>query len=505
VGAPVPSSDSLLLGLDIGTLGVKGVIVRRDGRVLARGRREHSISHPQPGRAEHDPERDWWEDGVAVIRALLAAAGADPRHIAAAGVCGLTPCLALTAADGRAVRAAILYNDNRALDQLAALNAGLGLSLTGQAITPKWRWLAEHEPDALARARVILSSHGYFIRRLTGQPALDYDTASIMGGIFDVARKTWDTAACERMGLEPRLLPPLYPATGFVGEVTAEAAALTGLAEGTRVIAGTGDTFPTLVGCGAVDPGDAMISFGTTGLLTLTVKPLASAAAGPHFTDAGERVPAGGAVLWAANVLACGELLAWYREAFGRAVVPRGVELPDFATLDAAAAGIAPGAGGLVVLPHLLGRRSPEPAPHARGVIFGLAPEHTAAHVYRGLLEAFAYAVRQGLEPVRGQVRRVAATAGGAASPLWRQIMADVLELPLEYHPQAAGSLGIAFLAGYAAGLLPDFAALKDQWLVDNEIVAPNAEAATVYRRAYATYLALEEALAPVFASAGHE
>jgi xylulokinase len=243
-----------------------------------------------------------------------------------------------------------------------------------------------------------------------------------------------------------------------------------------------------------------MISFGTTGLLTLTVRPLVEAARGPHFTDA-----AGGAVLWAANVLACGKLLAWYREEFGPAVFRGAAGVPDFASLDAAAATVPPGAGGLVVLPHLMGRRAPVPEPHARAVIFGLSPEHGPAHVYRALLESFAYAVRQGLDPVRGQVRRAVLTAGGAVSPLWRQIMADMLEMPLEYHPQSAGSLGIAFLAGYATGLLPDFAAIKAGWLAHPEVVHPDPTAARIYRRNYTTYLALEQALAPVFASAGQD
>jgi xylulokinase len=488
-------SAGALLGLDIGTQRVKGVVVGRDGRVLAQALREHGVSHPQPGWAEQDPERDWWEDGVAVIRELLAAPDVDVAQIAAVGVCGLTPCLALVGANRRPLRPALLYSDSRGLAQMSEINARLGLSLTGQAITPKWRWLIEHEPDAVARAKVILSSHGYFVYRLTGQPSMDYDTASIVGGIFDVERKAWDSDACERIGLDARLLPPLAAVTDVVGYVTDEAAAMTGLKEGTPVIAGTGDTFPTLVGCGAVDPGDAMISFGTTGLLTVTVLPLAEAAAGPHFTDAAE----GGAVLWAANVLACGKLLAWYREEFGAAIAPGEPGLPSFATLDAAAAALPPGASGLIVLPHLMGRRMPAPEPNARAVIFGLSPEHGAAHVYRGLLESFAYAVRQGLEPVRGQVGRAVVTAGGAVSPLWRQIMADVLEMPLDYHPDAAGALGSAFLAGYATGLLSDFGAIKHGWLAHPQIVLPDARAASVYRQGYATYLRLEEALNPLF------
>ena len=283
----------LFLGLDIGTLGVKGVMVSGAGRVFAAARHDHGVT-PVAGWAEQDAEDQWWGDGLKVIRDLLATPGVDPAEVAANCVSGLTPCLCLRDDAGRPLRPAILYSDNRALAQLAEINTALGLWLTAQAITPKWRWLAEHEPDVLRDAWCGRSSHNYVVYRLTGVPSMDYDTASIVGGVFDSARKAWDERACAAVGLAARLLPALHAVTTTVGRVTEEAAAITGLRPGTPVIAGTGDTFPTLVGCGAVDVGDAMISLGTTGLLTLTTRPLATAAAGPHFEGAdGDR----GAVL----------------------------------------------------------------------------------------------------------------------------------------------------------------------------------------------------------------
>ena len=349
-------------------------------------------------------------------------------------------------------------------------------------------------------ARWVLSSHNYVVYRLTGVASMDYDTASIVGGVFDARRKAWDVSACAALGLDAGLLPPLRAATDVVGGVTPAAAQATGLRPGTPVIAGTGDTFPTIVGCGAVAPGDAMISFGTTGLLTLTTRPLETAAAGPHFEAEAE----GGAVAWAANVLACGRLLAWYREAFGIAVVGAGLApasgTPDFALLDRCAAAIPAGCDGLVALPHLMGRRTPTPDPHARGVLFGLTPAHTAAHVYRALLESFGYAVRQGFDPIRPRVRRVIATAGGAASPLWRQIMADILDAPIEYHPRASGALGIAFLAAYASGLVGSFEAIRDDWLAGPELTVPDAATRRCYDDLYRLYCHLDGSLSAAFA-----
>ncbi|MCX6032552.1 MAG: FGGY family carbohydrate kinase [Chloroflexi bacterium] len=502
-----------LLGLDVGTLGVKGVVVTADGRVLARARRDHGLSQPRPGWAEQDADVQWWGDGVAVIRELLAGRDVDPASIATVGVCGLTPCLCLLDRDGHPLRPAILYSDNRALAQLARAQAALGgnladcgtgqgAPLTAQAITPKWAWLAEHEPEVVRVAWCVVSSHSYVVYRLTGLASMDYDTASIVGGVFDAQQRTWNAAACAALGLDVKLLPPLRAATDLVGGVTHSAAQATGLRPGTPVIAGSGDTFPTIVGSGAVGPGDAMISFGTTGLLTLTTRPLEVAAAGPHFGAAAEE----GAVTWAANVLTCGRLLAWFRDAFGAAVgaglapvlVP--ARAPDFATLDRIAATIPAGSEGLVALPHLMGRRTPAPDPHARGVLFGLTPGHTAGHVYRALLESFGYAVRQGYEPIRPRVRRIIATAGGAASPLWRQIMADILGAPIEHHAQASGSLGIAFLAAYATGQVSNFDAIRDTWLAGPDISIPDPSTRRTYDDLYRLYCHLDSSLSTAFA-----
>ena len=226
-----------------------------------------------------------------------------------------------------------------------------------------------------------------------------------------------------------------------------------------------------------------------------------AAAAGPHFEGAdGEE----GAVLWAANVLACGQVLAWFREELGPAVHlptdPPSARQPDFPELDRAAAAIPPGSHGLVALPHLMGRRTPTPDPSARGAFVGLTPSHTAADIYRSLLESVGYALRRGFDPIRPRVRRVIATAGGAASPLWRQILADILETSIEYHPAASGALGIAFLAGYATGRIDGFEAIRDAWLAQPAVTEPDPTRKAVYRSLYQAYCYLDETLGPVYA-----
>jgi xylulokinase len=487
----------MLLGLDVGTLGVKGVVVTEQGAVLARARRGHVARHPQAGWSEHSAEADWWADAAAVIRDVLQASGVDSSAITAIGVSGLTPCLLPLDANGWVLRPAVLYSDNRALAQLAAANAVLPAPLTAQAVIPKWRWVVENEPAVAHFTSTLLSSHNYVVYCLTGALSMDYDTASIMGGVFDSERREWDQERCVLLGVDPKLLSPLYPVTSVVGGVTHAAAADTGLRVGTPVIAGTGDTFATLVGCGAVSPGDAMISLGTTGLLTLTTRSLEVAAAGPHFEGASS-VGRGdeGAVLWAANLLACGGLLAWYRDTLAGSMAA--TVLPSYDALDALAARVPPGADGLVVLPHLMGRRTPTADPAMRGVLFGLTLAHDAHYIYRGLLEAVGYALRRGYEPVAGRITRVVATGGGAGSTVWRQILADILETPIEFHAAASGALGSAFLAGYGIGILPSFDALAG-WLAQPVLTLPQPANTPAYRRLYETYCALDDTLSPLF------
>ncbi len=500
-----------LLGLDIGTQGVKGVVVTARGRSLARAHCEHGTSRPQPGWSEQDPESQWWGDGLTIIRRLLSQPGLDAARIGAVGVTGLTPCLGLADSAGHPPRPAILYNDNRALDQLARVNQTLGeagssgTALTAQAITPKWLWLADHEPEALAQACAILSSYNYVVYRLTGALSMDYDTASIVGGVFDPFRHEWDLARCAQLGLDGRLLAPPHPATAIAGVVTDEAAAITGLPRGIPVIVGTGDTFASLVGCGAVDEGDAAIVLGTTCLLTLTPHPLELVVTGPHF----EGITPGMGVVWVANLLASGQMQTWFRRELAPALEAlqstlqerEGAQAEGYhAALDQLSAQVSPGSARLVALPHWLGRRTPTPDPYARGVLFGLTMAHTPAHIYRALLESVGYALRQGFDGVRSRVRRVVITSGGAASALWRQILSDILEVPLEYHASSGGAVGIAFLAGYATGYVKDFRVIRTTWLADPVITQPEPGAVEIYRQLYPVYSYLDRTLEPAFA-----
>ncbi len=385
----------LILGLDIGTQAIKGMLVTTEGEIVGRTELERGPTHPTPGWVEMDVERDWWGAGLQVVRRLLSELRLPVDSIIGMGVSGLVPCLGLLDADGKSLRPAILYSDNRALEELEWVNQQGGLALTAEAVVPKLVWIQRHEPEYFAQAHVVLSAHNYMVYRLTGALSMDYDTASIMGRIFDTATKTWRTKLIEQLGIPARIWPRPSPATGVVGRVTAEAARATGLPENIPVIAGSGDTFPTIVGCGAVELGDAMLAFGTTGLLTITNRPLAESATGPHF----DVNAAGGAVTWGANVLSAGRLVRWFSDQFSsaeRSVASRlGTNELRYwkpRPADSAGFGRVDRASPLVGAAHAHAGCKPE------RFLLGWSPSHTLAHFYRAILEAFAYNVRQSFD-----------------------------------------------------------------------------------------------------------
>lgn len=476
------------MGIDIGTQAVKALAVTPDGHIEHQASLERWPSHPHPGWVEMDSDRDLWGAVLQVIHDLVED-GLSPKAVQVIGVTGMVPCLTAIDAQGKPVGPTILYSDNRALEELDWVNRQGGLAETAQAVVPKLVWVRNHRPGDFEHVRTVFSAHNFVVFRLTGERCIDYDTCSIFGGIFEEEKRGWAAEICQRLDLDPGLFPPPTPATALVGKVTARAALETGLLEGVPVMAGTGDTFATMMGCGVVDPGDGMVAFGTTGLLTLTQRPLVDSAGGPHFSDASGAA----SVAWVANVLSAGRLVRWYTDIFDREPNRPGEATSRYAALEEEAGQLPPGSEGLLVLPHWLGRRTPTPNPNLRGAIIGLTPAHGPAHIYRAILESFAYNQRQTFEAVRPQVHRLVATAGGARSRLWRQIVTDTLNMPLEYYPGASGALGIAFLAGHAAGLIPNFVAIKSIWLSDPEITHPDPPSVAAYDQYFDVYADFEK------------
>ncbi|MFI9407870.1 FGGY-family carbohydrate kinase [Nocardia sp. NPDC052316] len=437
------------LGVDIGTASSKGVLTDEHGVVLARSERAHGVSTPRPGWVEHDAEQVWWADFVAIVGELVAAA--DGATLDGLAVSGIGPCLLPADAHGRPLRPAILYGvDTRATTEIAELTAEFGAEavlaragspITSQAVGPKLRWLARHEPQVAAATDMLLMASSFLVQRLTGRYVLDHQSASQCVPLYDLRRREWAGDWAEQVAPGLRL-PELAWPTEVVGRVGAQAAASTGLPVGLPVSTGTIDAWAEAASVGVRAPGDAMIMYGTTMFLVQVLEDPR-----PHPGLWGTCGTWPGTYTLAAGMATSGAVTDWLRNLVGG----------EFADLVAEAARVPPGSRGLLVLPYFAGERTPLFDPAARGIVAGLTLGHGRAELYRAVLEGTAYGVRHNLAAMSeagGGAGRLVAVGGGTKGGLWTQIVSDVTGLPQQLPAETIGAcLGDALLAAEAAGV----------------------------------------------------
>jgi xylulokinase len=490
----------LLLGVDIGTYSSKGVLVTPSGEVLASATVEHEMSIPRPGWAEHDADAIWWGEFVAITRKLLSGrySGDD---VGAVAISAIGSCMLPVDEQGNALRPGVLYGiDTRSTEEIAWLNRHFGeramfdlgaMALTSQAIGPKILWLKNNEPDVYRKTHKILTASSYPIFKLTGEFVMDRHSASYYNPLIDIRALEWDGRFAEPI-IELERLPRLYWSDEIVGQVTREAAGLTGLKVGTPVTAGTIDAAAEAISVGVVDPGDLMIMYGTTMFfIQVTDQPRPD----PRmwccgFCFEGHYGIEGG-------MSTTGALTRWFRDQFGRLELRTEAEAGAnaYEALAGGAASIPPGSQGLVCLPYLSGERTPINDPRARGIYAGLTLSHTREHLYRASLEGTAYGVRDNLDVMEAMgagPKRIVSVGGGTQNPLWLQIVSDVTGIPQIVPALTIGaSYGDAFLAGVAAGTVPDRAAINDGWVKVGRTVEPNPAMRPIYQPYFEVYKSL--------------
>lgn len=487
-------SADALLGVDIGTSSSKGVLVDRDGRVLASVVREHDVDRPAPGCVEMSASV-WWDEFRSITRELLTATDVAVRGV---GVSGMGPCTALTDEHDDPVRPAILYGvDTRATAQIEdmtarygeqAIIARCGSSLTSQAVGPKITWVAENEPRAFAAARRLYMPSSYLVRKLTGAYVLDHHSASQSVPLYDTVAGTWyqpwwaDIAG----SLEQ---PELLWGNDVAGVVSPDAAAETGLPAGIGVVAGTVDAWAEAVSAGAVGVGDLMLMYGTTMFFVDTVGELISAP--PLWSTVGVHR---GTRNLAAGMATSGAITSWLNTLFGG---------PGYSTLVAEAEASPPGANGLLLLPYFAGERTPISDPDARGVIAGLTVAHTRGDLYRAALEGTAFGVRHNLEAMAAAgapIDRVVAVGGGTQGGLWTRIVSDVTGREQQVPRDTIGaSYGAARLAAEAGGF-----GEPASWNPIESTIAPDPGATEIYDDLYRNYLQLYPATRQVAHDLSH-
>jgi xylulokinase len=496
----------LLLGIDIGTTSTGGILIDRDGLSLATADRPSQLRSLHANWAEEDPN-EWWANTIAVVADLCRQAGRSASDIAAIGVTGMVPAVVLLDRRGRVLRPSMQQNDARAVHEIEEMRRSFDscqfLKLTGgsinqQLVAPKLRWLARHEPDVLREAATVLGSYDYITDRLTGSRTVEHNWA-LESGLMDFAKREFTPELVAAAGIDPGLLPRIHASHDVVGEVSAEAAAATGLRPGTPVIAGCADHVASAFVAGAVKDGDLVLKFGGAGdILLSSGKPVTD----PRLFIDYHIIPG----LYFSNgcTATTGSLLNWIVDRFagGERAAAEDAGCGIHAWLDRQAEAVPAGSEGVILLPYFLGEKTPLHDPYARGTLVGLGLNHGLPHVWRAALEGVIFGFRHHVE-VFGecglQVNRVFACDGGAASDLWLQIAADVIARPVQriaHHP--GSSLGAAYLAGYGTGIFTDFAGVA-RYVEGGRVFEPDPARARVYDRAYANFREIYERLRTLY------
>ncbi|BBK37530.1 carbohydrate kinase [Allostella sp. ATCC 35155] len=483
---------AVLVGLDIGTTSTIGVLIRPDGSTLATASRPVRLYSERPGWSEEDPGQ-WWSNACAVLRELAAAAEVTGDAVAAVGVTGMLPAVVLLDADDRPIRRSIQQSDARAFAEVEAMRRSVdeaaffrrtGCGINQQLVAPTLRWLERHEPEAFARIATCYGSYDFVTHRLTGSRSVEHNWA-LEAGFLEIEGRQIADDLLALGGLRPEQLPPVRTPLDVVGGISAAAAVATGLAEGTRVIAGVADHAASTFAAGVVADGDVLLKFGGSGdIMAATRAPIGD----PRLYNDFHVIP--GLFMPNGCMAASGAALNWLAATIARDM-PRDAGRTIHQTLDRLAAETAPGADGLVFLPYVLGEKTPLHDPEARGVLLGLGLHHGTGHVWRAALEGIAFGFRHHLEVFAEAglpAERFRASDGGASSRVWMQIVADVIQRPIQLltgHPGSA--LGAAFVAGFAVGAFDRWDAIE-RFVGLGDVVRPDAATVPTYDRLYRVY-----------------
>jgi xylulokinase len=483
-----------LLGIDLGAGSLKATIIDATGRIIAEAGEPITTYVPHFGWSEQDPA-EWVAALHAAVRAVLAAAPIEAGQIAGIGLSAGAHIPVLTDAAHQVIRPAIMWNDQRSAAEAAELHEQAGARIIAASLNranPTWTlamlaWLQKHEPETIARARRLYLAKDYLRFCLTGTWETDF--SDVIGALMgDNATRTWSPEICALIGWDLSCLPPVRQPTDIVGGVTAEAAARTGLQAGTPVVCGSNDTTVEFFGAGGNRPGIGAVKLATAGVLFLatqgpSVNPPISCY--PHIIE--------GLYYTATGTNSCASAHRWLRDQMFAA--------GGFAEMDRLAATVPPGADGLLFHPYLQGERAPYWDPLLRADFIGLTISHTAAHFARALYEGIAFSIRDLLTAARelglafGTIRLM---GGGARSPLWRQIIADVTGLTVERTESGDASFGAALVAGIGAGVFasPEEAIERCVRLQDSN--GSDARTHAFYTELFEIYKAAQAALAPL-------
>jgi len=474
-----------LLGLDYGTGGAKACIIDVEGQVLGFGFEEYPFIHERPGWSEHNP-MGYWEVACRLIKGCLDQAHINPAEIRGIAVSSALPSMVMVDADGNPIHRAYNLMDRRATREVEWLKEHVGeeriKGITANRLEDhpsivNLVWEKNNRPDSFGRIHKAVTIDGFVTLKLTGKSVLNHPAAALYGVAYDIVGRKFDERILGEIGIEPAILPDLVDCDEVIGEVTPEAAAETGLTPGTPVAVQV-DFNASCVAAGVTDVGDIMSNLGTVGNFGVihTSKDFLFSDVGLAMINLGFTIDAANTYITIPSTTTGGQSIRYLRDQFSQyeIEVERVLGVSSYELLNMQAEKVPPGSEGLIILPFLMGERTPIWDVYARGVVFGLSLNHTKGHVARAMMEAVAYALYDSYRLIKEADLEInypiVLNEGGAVSKLWRQIITDVFNVPTVLLKRRTGApFGDAILAGVATGVLEDFAVAKE-WA---EYVAP--------------------------------
>jgi xylulokinase len=497
-----------VIGCDIGSQSLKAVLISEKGKICGEASASYPIEYPQPAWAQQSATA--WMDALAqAVRSVLTENNVSAHQIVALGLDAQVDGVVAIDKNGQPLYPAIIWMDRRAVAECEIAGRNIsqqaifqitGLNLDATHVAPKIRWLADHQPRLFEKTTSLLLPGSYVAFALTGEFGVDYSNASSTM-LMDVRRRTWSREMCAAFEIPMDLLPPIYPATQVLGNLQSEAAELLGLSTATRVILGSGDEHAACMGAGVTKPGLVCDIAGTA-------EPVCASSTSALFDESGlvETHCHADPDLWLLENpgFVSGANYRWFRDQFSPQDMTRNIDA--YALMDKQAETIPPGSDGLIMLPCLMGAMAPTWNATARGTFMGFTLAHRHAHFCRAILEASAYAIRDITDQMLCMglpLKEIRAVGGGARSPLWRQIKADVTGLPVSLTDTVeTTALGAGILALTGSGLIDTLEQAVSLTTHVIETRDPDPQTRGAYEEYYQLYRASYFSLLPVFEQA---
>ncbi len=494
----------LLLGIDIGTTGTKVILIASNGEIISTATNEYPVYIPKPNWSEQNP-KDWWQATIKGIKQVLKRSHTNPGRVAGIGLTGQMHGLVILDNKKNVLRNCILWNDQRTVKECAKINRIIGeermIEITGKPCLPSFTagkifWVKNNEPGIYKKIAHILLPKDYVRFKLTGNLGMDVADASGTC-LFDVAKRRWSDEIINGLKIKKDLLPPVYESPAVCGYVGKTAAKLTGLKEGTPVIAGSGDQAAQAIGTGIYEPGTISVTIGTSGVVFAAIDKYRFDRTGRLHTYCHAELD-----MWhlMGVMLSAGGSLRWFRDLLYRNekiyAEKKNINIYDLITREAGK--MPPGAEGLLFLPYLSGERTPYPDPYARGVFFGLSLKHSRLHLARAVIEGITFGLKDCLELLRDmgiRFNKIRVSGGGAKSQLWRRIMADIFNLDIiTVNATEGAAFGAALLAGVGTKIYKNTKEACKTTIYETGITKSGKDT-EIYQRYYRLYRALYPAV----------